>query len=322
MSESGKKPFFTIIIPSYNEKDDVRISIDSAIGQTYPLKEIVVVDDSNDGGASQAIIGEYANQGVKLVNGPRKGCCEARNLGIKDAQGDVILILHADVAIPNDFLERVAKHYEAGADWVQVRSQVFNTDELFARFVELQYLAFSFPRDNVWGTEGMSFRRDAALKVGGYTGEFSVKFCRDWTLGKKLTEAGYKKVLDRSIVVTHKAPGELKEYWQVRKTRGRFAALLQYYMWKRSIFYLGFKFLAKDVIFFLNFLTFFNPARWSWQLSRLSDKPHDFWPMFYAYFLQEAAIRIGEWEGMRVVFKTRKRFAGERVREDLHHLRR
>ena len=74
---------FSIIIPSYNECDDIRLSIDSAIKQDYQNKEIIVVDDSSDN--TPEIIKEYADKGVNLIIGPRKGCCGARNLGMKSA---------------------------------------------------------------------------------------------------------------------------------------------------------------------------------------------------------------------------------------------
>src|SRR3990172_2437151 len=92
---------FSIIIPSYNEGDDVRLSIESALGQKYPHKEIIVVDDSNDD--TPRIIEEYLDRGVKLVPGPGKGCCGARNEGMMLARGDVVVLLNADVVLPADF---------------------------------------------------------------------------------------------------------------------------------------------------------------------------------------------------------------------------
>jgi glycosyltransferase involved in cell wall biosynthesis len=214
---------FTIIIPSYNEKEDVRLAIESSIKQRYPDKEILVIDDSTDN--TPQIIREYVSRGVVLLDGPRKGCCGARNFGIKKASGDVVVLLNADVVLPPDFLEKIKKHYEAGADYVLVESRVFNQENIWARFIEMQHRYESRKiGDKAEWTEGFSCRREAALKVGLIPGDFPIRFCRDWFLGKRLNEAGFKKVIDRSIVVTHKAPDNFKEYWQVRKVRGRFSA--------------------------------------------------------------------------------------------------
>src|SRR6478609_8642752 len=107
---------FSIIIPSYNEGEDIRLSIESALAQTVKPLEILVVDDSADN--TPAIIREYESRGVRLVPGERTGCCGARNLGMRQAKGDVVVLLNGDVRLPEDFLERLQPHYDAGADYV------------------------------------------------------------------------------------------------------------------------------------------------------------------------------------------------------------
>ncbi len=280
----------------------MRLSIESAIAQKMPAKEVLVIDDSTDN--TPEIIREYADRGVKYLRGTAKGCCEARNQGIHTGTGDVIVILHADVILPPDFLIRITKHYREGADWVLVEAKVVNQDNAYARFIEMQHRE-EYEEDKIgYATEGFSFRREAALTVGGYTGEFPVKFCRDWTLGKKLSEAGYKKVFDRSIVVTHKAPDNFPEYWQVRKTRGRFNALLQRYLWGRSLKYLFMKFAAKDALMFLKFVLILPAAYRLARISSVSERPvRDFFALMPAYCLQEWSRVAGEWQGWRMALK-------------------
>lgn len=289
---------FSIIIPSYNEGEDVRLSIESAIGQNYPNKEILIVDDSAD--KTPDVIREYADRGVKYIAGPKKGCCEARNLGMREASGDVIVLLNADVKLPLDFLGEIKKHYDAGADYVLLESRVFNTESIWARFVEMQHRYESRKiGDKAEWTEGFSARREAVRKVGLIPGDFPLRFCRDWMLGKKLSDAGYKKIIDLSIIVTHKAPDNFREYWRVRKARGRFSSLTQYFLLKKNRLFLFFKFLAKDLLFLLKFLTIFPALFKVGQISRYSEKPiKDFFIFYYVYFAQELARAVGEWEGV------------------------
>ena len=294
---------FSIIIPSYNECDDIRLSIDSAIKQDYQNKEIIVVDDSSDN--TPEIIKEYADKGVNLIIGPRKGCCGARNLGMKSASGDIIVLLNADVSLPPDFLSRVSRHYDDGADYVLIEARAFNLDNLWAKFIEMQhrYDMEKIGETAEW-TEGFSCRRQAALDIGLIPGDFSARFCRDWLLGKRLWEAGYKKVIDYSIIVTHKSPDNFKDYWRVRKARGRFGSLMQYFLYKKPLPFLFFKFLVKDVLFLLKFLTVFPAVIKTVKISRYSDSPFkDFFPFFYAYFIQEIARAVGEWEGLLIALK-------------------
>lgn len=291
---------FSIVIPTYNESDDVRLSIESAIGQKYPNKEILVVDDSTD--ETPQIIKSYGQQGVIYLRGEKKGCCGARNLGIQQASGDVVVLLNADVSLAADFLWRIKKHYDNGADYVLVESEVLNQNDMFARFIEMRHRWEYRSREDIEWTEGFSCRRQAALQVGGIPGDFKITFCRDWLLGRALNQAGFKKVIDRSIVVRHKAPATFQEYWRVRKARGRFGALGQYYIWQRSLPFLFFKFLVKDLVFLLHFLTVIPALLRVFRISYFSKKPlKDFFLFFFAYGVQEIARVIGEWQGWLII---------------------
>lgn len=294
---------FSIIIPSYNEGEDIRLSIESALNQTIHPHEILVVDDSRDN--TPQIITEYADRGVKLIKGARRGCCGARNLGMKTATGDVILLLNGDVTLPKDFLERILPHYEQGADYVLVESRAFNIENHWARFVEMQH-RFDGVRmgDKAEWTEGFSCRREAALAVGLIPGDFPYTFCRDWLLGKHLGEAGFKKVIDRTIMVPHKDPDNFKEYWRVRKARGRFGSLMQYYLYEQPLSFLFFKFLAKDVISALKILLIVPGAFHVARIASYSERPfRDFFVFWFDYVIQEVARIAGEWEGWLTAFQ-------------------
>ncbi len=300
---------FSIIIPTYNEGDDARLSIESSINQTLKPLEVVVVDDSTDN--TPQIIKEYQNRGVVLANGPRKGCCEAMNFGIQNAKGDVVIELDSDVVLPPDFLKRISKHYQEGADWVVNEAKVFNDESFYANFVEAQHRLNQSIREERGEkgsqrySEGISFKKSAALAVGIYTGDYPIRFCRDWTLGKKLTEAGYKKIYDPSIVVTHKAPDNFKEYWQVRKNRGRYAAFTQYFILKRPLKALIPRNIFKDIRFLFRFLLIL-PAlvkvfKFYSQSNRKGTKA--FFQLWFAYFIQEFSFRVGEWGGISDIIK-------------------
>lgn len=288
---------FTIIIPSYNEGEDIRLSIESALAQTIKPVEIFVVDDSSDN--TQAIIKEYAARGVRLIEGEHKGCCGARNLGMRQANGDIIVLLNGDVKLPPDFLERISRHYENGADYVLVESKVLNQEDALAAFVEVQH-QWEYGGDNsVEWTEGFSARRSALEKVGYIPGDFKIRFCRDWMLGRRLHDAGFKKIVDASIVVSHRAPAKLSEYWRVRLARGRFGAFTQHYIYGRSRAYLAAKFALKHLARLAALVTLIYPLVHSIDLARRSRHPAgNILPFLAAYVLQEFARALGEWQGV------------------------
>ena len=129
---------FSIIIPTYNEEADIGETLNALTQLRHAEKEILIVDDSTD--RTPAIVSSYADKGVKLIRPNRRGGrCEARNLGILKASGEIIVILNADVRPRPDFLDRLTSHYESGYDYVLVASHVSNQDSFFCQICRSYY---------------------------------------------------------------------------------------------------------------------------------------------------------------------------------------
>ena len=165
---------FSIVIPTYNEERDIAGTLDGLLAIDYPAVEIIVVDDSTD--MTPAIVRRYEARGVRLIHPPkREGRCGARNLGIQEASGDVVVILNADVRPRPDFFRRLVPYYEQGYDYVLVNSKVANTHDLYARYVGSMGAAVQ-GGDPSWmeWTEGFSCRREMAIRAGLFPTGFPV----------------------------------------------------------------------------------------------------------------------------------------------------
>lgn len=91
-------PLVSVIIPVHNAEKYLSESINSALGQDYSEKEIIVVTD-NCSDDSEKVAAELAGRDkrVKVFNpGGLGSAAKARNYGIKRANGDVIAFLDAD----------------------------------------------------------------------------------------------------------------------------------------------------------------------------------------------------------------------------------
>ena len=64
-SPSGELPLVSIIITNYNYEKFLAGAIDSALQQTYPMKEIIVVDDGSTDNSCQ-IINSYGNRIISI----------------------------------------------------------------------------------------------------------------------------------------------------------------------------------------------------------------------------------------------------------------
>ena len=101
------KPLVSILIPAYNSSPWVRYAILSACNQTWPNKEIIVVDDgSTDKTLAIAREFERFDVGVKVISQPNRGASAARNTALKASRGDYIQWLDSDDLLDPNKIER------------------------------------------------------------------------------------------------------------------------------------------------------------------------------------------------------------------------
>lgn len=102
---------FSVVVPLYNKEREVARALRSALGQTLPPCEVVVVDDGSTDGSAAEVEALAAAEGrglVRLVRQTNGGVCAARNRGIAEARGTHIALLDADDAWRPGFLAEIA----------------------------------------------------------------------------------------------------------------------------------------------------------------------------------------------------------------------
>lgn len=104
----------TTVIPLYNGGRFIRATINSALAQTLPPDEIIVVDDgSTDDGPE--IVMELAKLGpIRLVRQSNAGQSHARNIGVDLAHGDLIAFLDQDDIWHSNHLAELVKPFVTG----------------------------------------------------------------------------------------------------------------------------------------------------------------------------------------------------------------
>lgn len=297
----------SIVVPTYNEAEDIRRTLDSLVGQTYPYKEVIVVDDSTD--ATPRIVGEYARQGVRLVRPVQnRGRSGARNLGIRLSQGDIVVILNADVFPQRDFLERIVKHYEAGADYVLVESRVANDGYLFPRYMETLHRMTYARADWIEWTEGYSCRRDAAVDVGLFPEDLPIPLSagEDAHFGLRMARK-YRKVIDRSIVVPHMMPHTLAGFWSQHRGRGRGMPLYRVLLEGGPVPAVAARVALRTLVWIAGFLLVLPGLVVAVRLCRHSPRGWKDMPGFWlAWHVNHLALLAGEWVGLRDVWRVRR----------------
>ena len=99
------KPLVSILIPAYNAEETIAYTIQSAIAQTWPRKEIIVIDDGSADRTGE-IARSFASKGVTVVSTENRGLCAAVNHALGLSQGDYLQELDADDLLAPDKIER------------------------------------------------------------------------------------------------------------------------------------------------------------------------------------------------------------------------
>ena len=160
----------TIAIPTYNQARYLAEAIDSALGQSRPADEILVVDNGSTDD-TPAIVARYPD--VRYIRQTNQGICGSSNRCIQEARGDYLVILHSDDRLlPNHLAasERAsAEHPEAafvcgdyrwfGADDLWHQHQCTPNPDYYATLLRLNFIGPPLV---------IMFQRRVLERVGGF----------------------------------------------------------------------------------------------------------------------------------------------------------
>lgn len=186
----------TVVIPAYNARAHLARSIESALAQTRPPDEVLVVDDGSTDGSAE--LAERYGPPVRVVRHDRnRGLAPARNTGIRNATGTLIALLDADDVWLPEKLERQLAALAASPPDVGVvfcLTRIVRPDGVWwvdcadvpAPDRDPQGFLRSLLLKNAVSGSGCSplIRRELLLEIGGY--DEALRTCEDWDLWLRL----------------------------------------------------------------------------------------------------------------------------------------
>ena len=110
----------TVLIPCLNEEQFIGGILENIRAQTYPPGSLeVFVIDGGSGDRTRAIVADWDQQHswVKLLDNPDRYVPQALNRGIKASSGELILIMGAHAAYPEDYIQKLADGLAATGAW-------------------------------------------------------------------------------------------------------------------------------------------------------------------------------------------------------------
>lgn len=207
------------VIPAYNSDATLGRTLDSALAQTRPADEIIVIDDASTDGTA-ALARSYAGRGVRLLSLPeRRGAAAARNAGTCAANGLWVAFLDADDEwLPAKLEKQIAAiSSNPGATFVFCASEEFSPagQSLGDTFRNWPVTTGSeawkaLLACNFVATPTVVARREHLLQWGGFDETLNV--AEDQDMWIRLALAGPPAYVPDSLVRVHMRPGSLSSW--------------------------------------------------------------------------------------------------------------
>ncbi len=169
-------PLVSTVIPTFNRRELVVRAIDSALAQTWPAQELIVVDDGSTDGTAQMLRERYGER-LRCVSQSNGGVSKARNRGMGLATGAYIALLDSDDTWDRTKLEKQVAWLEARPDYGLVLNDVQRVDRHHAPMDVFHRRAViasdgdaleALLRNPAFVPASALFRRSVLERVGGF----------------------------------------------------------------------------------------------------------------------------------------------------------
>lgn len=198
----------TVIIPVFNGSQTIKKCLDAVYSSRHASFECIIVDDGSTDDSLQ-IASEFQVRITSTQNGPR-GPAHARNVGAKEANGEILLFIDSDVMISPETLQRVQTVFDHDREIAAIFGSYDDQPEQRDFFSQYKNLYHHFVHQNAqkeastfWSGCG-AIRRDIFLQTGGFDADqYPQPSIEDIELGYRLRGLGYKISLEKDIQVKH-----------------------------------------------------------------------------------------------------------------------
>jgi glycosyltransferase involved in cell wall biosynthesis len=203
----------SIIVPAYNAAQTLPACLAALQRQTQPPDEIIVVDDGSQDQTAQAA---WA-YGAQLLEQPHRGPAAARNLGLRQARGDIVLFTDADCEPEPTWVAEMTRPFADPRVAGVKGSYRTHQQERVARLVQCEFeerydrLERLATIDFI-DTYAAAFRLAVLREMDGFDPAFPRADSEDAELSYRLARAGRRLMFNRQAVVYHRHPSTWRAY--------------------------------------------------------------------------------------------------------------
>ena len=212
-------------MPAYNAEKYIGKAIDSVLAQSFTDFELLIINDGSTD-ATEKIIRSYADERIRLINQPNQGIASALNMGLMNANAELIARFDADdICMPErlmvqyDFLHDHPDHIIVGsdADYIDMNGDYVFTCRLPAHTnEEIRELTLN---KCPFIHSAVLFRKAAIVQIGGYN-EHAYAF-QDHLLWSRVISLGKAFNLSETLLQVRLNPESISidEKWRTKRFR-------------------------------------------------------------------------------------------------------
>ncbi len=217
-------PQVSVIVPVYNSASLLKRCLISLQNQSFYDYQVWVIDDGSETALTDLLWWKHLSPRFQQLRLPsNKGRAHARNQGILQSTGEVLIFLDADMQVGTDFIAQHWRfHQERGPGWI-AQGKVIGTPDPALKAMESLWTDAS---QAFFATGNVSIA-GAAVQAHRFDENFAEYGWEDLELGFRLKQAGYRSSLLRPAIAWHYEP--LTRNWPAdqakEERRGQGAAL-------------------------------------------------------------------------------------------------
>ena len=237
MPGSGEPQQVTVLIPAFNEEKVIVTTIERILASDYPNLEILVIDDGSKDHTAYITRSHFMREKrVGVISIPNGGKANALNVGLANAQGEVVVALDADTQFEKTTISRLVRWFtDPAIGAVAGNAKVGNRINMITRWQALEYIvAQNLERRALSALDTLTvvpgavgaWRRDVLREIGGFPAD---TLAEDQDLTIAIQTRGYRVQFDPTAVAWTEAPATVKG---LAKQRFRWAYGTLQCLWK------------------------------------------------------------------------------------------
>jgi GT2 family glycosyltransferase len=223
----------TVILPTYNRLDQLKLVIAGLEKQTYPLDkfEVVVVSDGSTDGTHEYLQNVQTPLQLSFIQQQNSGAAAARNTGIAQAQSELILFIDDDVVPAPNLIDEHLRIHEKSNEKIVVIGPMLNPPDyemhpwvlweqemLYKQYEAMQNGEYK-PTARQFYTGNTSLTLACLEESGGFDARF--KRAEDVELAYRLHDQGVKFVFAHKAIGYHYADRSFDSWFTIPYAYGR-----------------------------------------------------------------------------------------------------